>query len=867
MKARVFFALSLLPLFAVPAACGNGDDAYAPVPFPDAAAHDATMPDGIAQDAAEAGDAGDGEAGSVALSVDLTKGPASQVPGDGKPRPVSEYIYGINAGIDGNSAKAYFTSAPTRWGLVRQGGDALTAWNWTNNYSNSGSDYCFVQSAGNGGVSVAGLLAGSGDTITSAQRHHEAFLATVPITDFVSAAYDNTSATCPATGSNCSGGSTSTTRVNAGDLPFATPGDGGAAFVPNVAAKPDGGFCTCAPGDACDAGCTVASSPIYQDEFVNYLKTTYGDGGAPIFFDLDNEPNYWGGTHPELWPSTGALPCQTYTVGYDDIVDRNVAFASAVKAAWPQAKIFGPVVSADGLVYAHTYSDPPRPAEFLDYYLARMAAASADAGAPLLDALDVHYYTNALGQTGPAAAQCMQSPRLFWDPNYTSLSKSATDRLDFGYSGVNGYFDINWYPRQLVPRLLRKIAAAYGDAGTAAPGLAITEYNSGCESTIAGGVAQADVLGVLGREGAFAATAFPLQSLWSNYLVAAFDLYRSYDGKGAVVGDTAVQATTSDPVNTSVYAFTHSDDASALDLVAINKTATTMNATIQIAGAASFAQATAYELVDGEAVVVPVPSATPVTCSGGGCTLTYAMPPTSATTLVLRAGASAGNPAPAFVKVDDMESGDDGPVDYPAPAGDSRGGWFDYESTGSTANTIAPSPFAYATLTSPHATMPGVSSTRAAHVKCSIADQYGVCQMGLSFASAPVDGGTQTAPVDLSAYGGITFWARSDAASTALVMFPDVDTIPAGGRCGTACYDHFEAPVTLTADWKQYTVHFASLHPDGAPFAFGYVPPSGAFDPTQVYQIIFSVNGPSSSGAPAVDADVWVDDVYLFANE
>ncbi len=55
--------------------------------------------------------------------------------------------------------------------------------------------------------------------------------------------------------------------------------------------------------------------------------------------------------------------------------------------------------------------------------------------------------------------------------------------------------------------------------------------------------------------------------------MAAYDLYRNYDGKGSVVGDTAVKATTTDSKDTSVYAFTHADDAAAVEVVAVNKQA------------------------------------------------------------------------------------------------------------------------------------------------------------------------------------------------------------------------------------------------------------------------------------------------------
>jgi hypothetical protein len=582
-------------------------------------------------DGAGTQDAG-GAPSSVTVSIDLTKGPARQFQPPAQPAAVSDYIYGIN-GLGGLVQKK------TRWGLIRKGGNGFTDWNWTTNYINLGSTSCFWQGQTGGGSALAGAITQGSDTIAAAQAKGEAYLATVPILDHVSAAYDNGADggnTCPAMGSDCNGGMASSTGVNSGNLDFVSTNPNSAAFVANAATKP-GAFCTCSPSGACDAGCSVSTNPVYQDEFVNYIKVNYAAGGAPIFFSLDNEPNYWGGVHPEVWPFTGTVPCQQAAVTYDDIVSRDKVFAAAIKAVWPSAKVFGPVVSQDGIVYAHSYDkDPHYPTEVLDYYLQQMsmAAASNDAGQPLLDVLDVHYY-NLQSST---ASQCVQNPRMFWDPNYTQLSALATDAIDFAYPGLNNYFDTNWYPRQLIPRLMRKIAAAYPAGGTQPPpGLSFSEYNSGCEGEIAGAIAEADNLGIFGREGTFAATVAPLQSLANNYLVAAFDLYRNYDGNGAIVGDTAVNATTSDVGATSVYAFTHSSQAGAVDVVAINKTARAVTADVAIANAPSLTTATLYDIVDGSAAVVPVAGTPPaVTCAAGTCSLAYSMPSMSATTIVLR---------------------------------------------------------------------------------------------------------------------------------------------------------------------------------------------------------------------------------------
>ena len=157
---------------------------------------------------------------------------------------------------------------------------------------------------------------------------------------------------------------------------------------------------------------------------------------------------------------------------------------------------------------------------------------------------------------------------------------------------------------------------------------------------IEGGVAEADLLGIFGREGVFAATAWPLETLTDgtnnvSYLIAAYDLYRNYDGKGAVVGDTAVQAASFDGKSVTVYGFAHSEDATKVDVVAINKTSAPLPVTIAIASAPALETVAAYQLTGSGPTVGAVSTAPTVTCSGGSCQVAYTMPALSATTFAL----------------------------------------------------------------------------------------------------------------------------------------------------------------------------------------------------------------------------------------
>jgi hypothetical protein len=574
--------------------------------------------------------------GGMVFTIDLKKGPKRIFNPPEDPVAVSPYIYGVNAFAAWNQT--------TKWGLLRWGGDATTDLNWTNNFSNDGSDYCFWQgNEDNGSTALAGTLTTGTPSVVTDQTIGAASLVTVPIVDYVASSavtnnvWSGSTPPCPGT-PTCTSGTGNGLAMNVGGLAFASANSTSTAFVANHATKGTV-FCTSTTGGGCAVDTT---GPVYQDEFVNFMMVTYGSG-APIFFMLDNEPNYWASTHPEIWPYTGTLGCGTSgTISFDDIVTRNTTFATAIKNVWPKALVFGPVVAQDGIVYAGDYSDPNlATTTFAPYYLSKMAAASDAAGHPLIDSFDTHYYTS----NSQDPSQCLQVPRMFWDPNFTDFSTSTTDSIDFGWSGQNNYFDTDLYPRQMIPRVQGWISTAYKDAKTAAPGYSISEYDVGCETAIEGGVAEADLLGVFGREGLFGATMWPLKTVSTtspttlmNYPVAAFDLYRNYDGKGAIVGDTAVYASTPDVADTSIYAFTSSTQSGEVDLVAINKTASPLPFVAAVANAPALSRASAYQLVSGAPIGVTVAtgSAPAVACNGGGCSVSYTMPATSATTIILQ---------------------------------------------------------------------------------------------------------------------------------------------------------------------------------------------------------------------------------------
>jgi hypothetical protein len=99
--------------------------------------------------------------------------------------------------------------------------------------------------------------------------------------------------------------------------------------------------------------------------------------------------------------------------------------------------------------------------------------------------------------------------------------------------------------------------------------LAVTEYNWGANGHINGATAQADVLGIFGREGLDLATWWATPDP-STPTYKAFKLYRNYDGAGGEFGDTSVRASVPNPDEVSAYAAVRSSDG-ALTVMVVNK--------------------------------------------------------------------------------------------------------------------------------------------------------------------------------------------------------------------------------------------------------------------------------------------------------
>jgi hypothetical protein len=311
----------------------------------------------------------------------------------------------------------------------------------------------------------------------------------------------------------------------------------------------------------------------WTSEWVKYLVNKFGnaaDGGVAIYA-LDNEPTWWNKTHRDVHP----LP---FT--YDEVTEKGLKVARAVKTADPTAEVSGPVIDF-WLTYFYSGKDyewlrghwlsasknPPADriahgnVPLIEYYLrAFKAAQDADPQhTRLLDYLDLHTYFAAndamLKPVGTSVQQkaVLDSTRVFWDAAYTNFRFQDPDNL------------MKPAAPQMIPRMKNWVAANYPGTKTA-----ITEYNWGAPEHISGAVAQADILGIFGREGLDLGTIWGPPDL-NSPLMFAFKIYRNYDDAGGEFGSTSIAAKSEDQGKLSVYAARRAADH-AVTVVVINKT-------------------------------------------------------------------------------------------------------------------------------------------------------------------------------------------------------------------------------------------------------------------------------------------------------
>jgi predicted esterase len=481
-------------------------------------------------------------------------------------KPISEDIYGLH---EADEAFAAEIDLPVR----RNGGNLATRYNWQNNATNSGLDYYFV----NRPADIS-----ANDFIERDRRTGTRSIITIPMTGWV--AKDTNNSTC---GFNLN--TYSYTPQSVYGAPPTNP-DYPQCGSGVTGTTPGGTLTFYKPVDPNDT--SVPFGPTNASAWVNDLEARYGsasNGGVP-YYALDNEPDLWMFTHADLVP-TG--------LRYQEFRDLTYDYAAAIKAADPAAQTLGPSIGSYAYYFNSFYDGQREDWEtpddrsanggtpFLAWYLQQMQAYEATNGTRLLDYLDVHWYPQNGSYRNPAGNAAQQAERLdsvraLWDPTYVDPFWAPIGAPDGGVI-------------QLIPRLRALVNANY--PGTR---IALSEYSWGAHNDLNGALAQADILGVFGREGLDLATLFDGRYEPDDARFApdrpsayAFRIYRNYDGQGSRFGNTSIQANSSDQGRLAIYAAERSSDK-ALTLVVINKTKTALSSQVNLGGFTTAANAIVY---------------------------------------------------------------------------------------------------------------------------------------------------------------------------------------------------------------------------------------------------------------------------------
>jgi len=366
---------------------------------------------------------------------------------------------------------------------------------------------------------------------------------------------------------------------------------------PNDAAQPDG--------------------PDNQAEWVRALVAKGGGAsrGGLRYYILDNEPSFWHGIHRDVHP-VGAHA--------RDIADKVKTYAAMIKAIDPGALVVAPeewgwtgyrysgfdqqYADRHGFDHAPDRTQQTGGLDYLPWLLTQWKAA----GRPV-DVVSVHYY--------PQGGEYRESGEDLSPEMQRRRNRSTRDLWDQAYRNPTWINDTV----ALIPRL-RQWVDTYYHPGTP---IALTEYNWGAEQTMNGATAQADLLGIFGREGLDIAARWAAPAPGSpTYL--AFKLYRNYDGKGSTFGDRSVAVQGPDPDTLAAFAARRSRDG-ALTVVAINKQLDRpASARLILAGFAATGTVESYRLAAGR-----LEALSPVSYAGG--LITTELPAQSVTLFVLRA--------------------------------------------------------------------------------------------------------------------------------------------------------------------------------------------------------------------------------------
>ena len=450
----------------------------------------------------------------------------------GTRRPISPLIYGTAFATSNQLRELNFT-------VNRSGGNAETRYNWLINARNHAADWYFESLSS--GAATPGAAAN--DHIANSRNGSAEAMVTVPMIGWMPKLGPNRGKLAsysiakygPQTGS---------------DAQWMPDAGNGISVTNNTLITWND------PADA-----HFLTNSAFQRAWLQTLTNRWGlaSQGGVRFYCMDNEHTLWHSTHRDVHPVGTTM---------QEIRDKFFDYAAMVKDVNPSALILAPeewgwsgyLYSGYDQQWAGAHSDwnpahyPDRATnggwDYLPWFLDQARRQATNTQRRLLDYFTLHIYPQEANQFTDDVSTATQlgrnrSTRALWD---------------------TGYVDQSWIntAMQLIPRMRNWVTNYY--PGTP---IGITEYNWGAEGHINGATAQADILGIFGREGVDLATRWTTPDS-ATPTFKAMKLYRNYDGNRSTFGDISVSAGGPNPDNVAAFAALRSADA-ALTVMVVNK--------------------------------------------------------------------------------------------------------------------------------------------------------------------------------------------------------------------------------------------------------------------------------------------------------
>lgn len=509
-------------------------------------------------------------------------------------KPISEQIYGTAFATSNQLSDLNFT-------MNRSGGNEETTYNWQLNAHGKGADYYFENYADSS--STPGATADS--FVADSKNGGAKAMITVPMIGW---------APTLAAGRGVSWSySIQKYGPQTGQDQYHT--DAGNGISSTNGNKP---ITWNNPNDA-----YFPTNTAFEQAYVQHLMGNWGasTNGGVAYYLMDNEHSLWFSTHQDIHPVGPTM---------QEIWTKMLATASMVKSNDPNVLVLGPeewgwsgyFYSGYDQQWSGQHGDynpahyPDRATnggwDYMPWVLNQFHQHDTNTGKRLLDYFTLHCYPQegAVSSSDASSATALlrnQSTRQFWDTNFVDPS------------WINSII-------MLIPRMKNWASTYY--PGTK---IGVTEYNWGAEANINGATAQADILGIFGREELDLATRWTTPSTGTP-AYNAMKMYRNYDGSKSTFGDTSVSATGPNPDNVSTFAAVRSSDG-ALTAMVINK---------QLSATATASVTVTNFLAKGAAQVWQLTASNVITrladLGFAGNTFSNTVPPQSITLFVLPAG-------------------------------------------------------------------------------------------------------------------------------------------------------------------------------------------------------------------------------------